>query len=357
MTSSSSSYLNLTFSVIGGLTVLWILLRAAWGLAFRVRIYVLSYVWKGVDLARYGPWAVVTGATAGIGKAFAHELAKRGLNVVLISRSLEKLGQVAAEIEEQHGRSTRIIQMDFTQGSESYAPIRAALQGLEIGILVNNVGMTYHKPMRFLDIPEEVSLDLAKICLTPPACHRQLLVVQTLLHAAGDVAADALFDSAIVNCNMLSMVKMIQIILPQMVARKKGIIINVSSLAGCHPFPLGLMYSASKAFMDFFSRALAVEYHSKGIIVQVFLTEPLSLLPGFIDTSMTHNVTRCLKISPDAYAQQALNTVGLTNRTSGCLAHSIMRLLADALVPTWLLLSPVGSALVSLLQKIIMKQD
>nr|XP_025036710.1 very-long-chain 3-oxoacyl-CoA reductase-like [Pelodiscus sinensis] len=104
---------------------------------------------------------VVTGATSGIGKAYAHELAKRGLNVVLISRSMPKLKQVAAEIEEQHGRSTRVVEADFTQGSEIYASIDAALQGLEIGILVNNVGMTYApRPVNFLDVrdPEKVCL-------------------------------------------------------------------------------------------------------------------------------------------------------------------------------------------------------
>ncbi|KAL8219755.1 UNVERIFIED_CONTAM: hypothetical protein K2H54_032878 [Gekko kuhli] len=66
---------------------------------------------------------------------FKELLARRGLNVVLISRLMEELKQVATEIEEQHGRSTKVVQTDFTKGSEIYEPIRAALQGLEIGIL------------------------------------------------------------------------------------------------------------------------------------------------------------------------------------------------------------------------------
>uniref|UniRef100_K7FFJ3 Uncharacterized protein n=1 Tax=Pelodiscus sinensis TaxID=13735 RepID=K7FFJ3_PELSI len=75
---------------------------------------------------------------------------------------MPKLKQVAAEIEEQHGRSTRVVEADFTQGSEIYASIDAALQGLEIGILVNNVGMTYApRPVNFLDVrdPEKVFVD------------------------------------------------------------------------------------------------------------------------------------------------------------------------------------------------------
>uniref|UniRef100_A0A674IPJ2 Uncharacterized protein n=1 Tax=Terrapene triunguis TaxID=2587831 RepID=A0A674IPJ2_9SAUR len=108
-----------------------------------------------------GAVLMVTGATSGIGRAYAQELAKRGLNVVLISRSLQKLKQVAAEIEEQHGRRTRVIEADFTQGSEIYESIQTTLQGLEIGILVNNVGMFYAMgPVNFLDVPniEKVGL-------------------------------------------------------------------------------------------------------------------------------------------------------------------------------------------------------
>ncbi|KAL8219756.1 UNVERIFIED_CONTAM: hypothetical protein K2H54_032930 [Gekko kuhli] len=82
---------------------------------------------------------------------FEELLARRGLNVVLISRSMEKLKQVATEIEEQHGRRTKVVQADFTKGSEIYEPIRAALQGLKIGILVNNVGQAIARPIYYLN--------------------------------------------------------------------------------------------------------------------------------------------------------------------------------------------------------------
>nr|XP_056701704.1 very-long-chain 3-oxoacyl-CoA reductase-like [Euleptes europaea] len=152
MASNSSLFsLEQVLNVIGVLTVLWLSLKIVLVIGQVFRVHVLSEKWKGVDVASYGPWAVVTGATAGIGKAYAHELARRGLNVVLISRSMEKLKQVAAEIEEQHSQSTKVIQADFTQGSELYETIRANLQGLEIGILVNNVGQTKNRPGYFLD--------------------------------------------------------------------------------------------------------------------------------------------------------------------------------------------------------------
>ncbi|XP_042295127.1 very-long-chain 3-oxoacyl-CoA reductase-like isoform X2 [Sceloporus undulatus] len=244
---------------------------------------------------------VVTGSTSGIGKHYALELAKRGLDVVLISRSMEKLTQVATDIEELYGRRTKVIQADFTRGSEIYESIQAALQGLEVGILVNNVGMSQQEPKTFLRTP-----DLDK------------------------------YTDDLVNCNMLSAVKMTQIVLPQMVARKKGIVINVSSTTGRRPVPMALLYGSSKAFLDFFSRALDIEYRSKGIIVQ-------SILPMLVDTNMTSKVTsQFLKMSPEAYARKALNTVGLTNRTSGCLSHTLQYYIMSRLFPVWLQATSLG---------------
>ncbi|XP_026514584.1 very-long-chain 3-oxoacyl-CoA reductase-like [Terrapene carolina triunguis] len=270
--------------VLGALVALGLqLLRAAWTLGRAVRTHLLAACGRGAELASFGAWALVTGATSGIGRAYAQELAKRGLNVVLISRSLQKLKQVAAEIEEQHGRRTRVIEADFTQGSEIYESIQTTLQGLEIGILVNNVGMFYAMgPVNFLDVPN---------------------IEKTL--------------SDIVNCNMLSVAKMTRIVLPQMVTRKKGVIINLSSVAGRHPHPLVTVYSATKRFVDFFSRGLEAEYHSQGILVQ-------SVLPFIVSTNMTNNITpnRFVKTAEN-FAREALNTVGISSRTSGCLSHSV----------------------------------
>ncbi|XP_060113554.1 very-long-chain 3-oxoacyl-CoA reductase-like [Heteronotia binoei] len=297
---------------LGVLSVLWLCLKAAWSLAQGLRIYVLSHVWKGVDVASYGPWAVVTGATAGIGKAYAHELARRGLNVVLISRSLEKLEQVATEIEEQHGRSTKVIQADFTHGLEIYESIQASLQGLEIGILVNNVGHVISKPLCFLDVDN----------------------------------ADKCIDD-LVHCNMLSTAKMTQIVLPQMVARKKGIIINMSSVLGRRPFPMSIMYSGTKTFDDFFSRALDIEYRPKGIIVQ-------SVLPLFVNTNMTSHYRKFLMSTSETFAHKALNTVGIASRTSGCLSHSFQYLLMNKLFPDWLHLTSLGTWLVHRISNLLM---
>ncbi|KAM4038188.1 very-long-chain 3-oxoacyl-CoA reductase-like isoform 3-T3 [Anomaloglossus baeobatrachus] len=239
---------------------------------------------------------VVTGATDGIGKAYALELAKRGLDVVLISRTLEKLKRVAAEIEKESGRKIKYIQADFTNGANIYHMIQEELKSLEIGILVNNVGMKISEsPTKFLDAPN----------------------------------LDKMIEN-IINCNILSAVQMTRIVLPQMVQRKKGLIINISSEAGKRPYPMALMYSSSKVFVDFFSRGLHTEYKSKGITVQC-------VMPLLVSTDMTYKMkTNIFVKSSDEFAHDALNTVGYTERTSGCLTHSLqsygVSLLSDELL-------------------------
>ncbi|KAM3927296.1 very-long-chain 3-oxoacyl-CoA reductase-B-like [Leptodactylus fuscus] len=267
---------------LGYLALSYVVLKQAWKVLRGFRVYILSRVWK-TDLKKYGGWAVVTGATDGIGKAYAEELAHRGFDVVLISRTLEKLKSVAKEIEQQTKRKTKVIQLDFTGGPEIYPKVEQELKSLDIGILVNNVGMVYHGPLdKFLNVP--------------------------------DVNKKV---TSIMNCNMTSAVQMTRIVLPKMIQRKKGLIINVSSEMGNHPYPMMAMYSATKAFLDFFSRALNIEYKSKGITVQ-------SVMPLAVSTNMTQNLqTNLLVIDSKAFAREALNTVGYTHRTSGCLSHAI----------------------------------
>ncbi|XP_072106135.1 very-long-chain 3-oxoacyl-CoA reductase-like, partial [Mobula birostris] len=142
---------NSVLALIGAMTCLYYLVKYTWKLLFGIRIYILAKFWK-IDLTYFGEWA---GATNGIGKAYAHELARRGLNIVLISRSLEKLKTTAGEIEQKHSKKTKIIQADFTAGTDIYGPIQDVLNDMNIGILVNNVGKTYDiHPCCFLDVPD-----------------------------------------------------------------------------------------------------------------------------------------------------------------------------------------------------------
>ncbi|XP_068130050.1 very-long-chain 3-oxoacyl-CoA reductase-like isoform X6 [Hyperolius riggenbachi] len=258
---------------------------------------------------------IVTGATDGIGKSYAHELAKRGFNVVILSRTLEKLQKVAEEIEQRSGRKVKIIQADFTGGAEIYPKIEEGLKDLDIGILVNNVGMaSQERQQRFLD-----TRNLDK-------------VIEDML-----------------NCNVQSMLQMIRIVLPRMEERKKGLIINIASEAGTRPYPQVSLYCATKVFMDFFSRSLNLDYICNGIDVQC-------VMPLMVSTNMTKNLrTNLLVKSADDFAREALNTVGLTNRTSGCLSHSIQSYLIDLFLTEYVMNSKITAWIATFTFQTLMK--
>ncbi|XP_069325953.1 very-long-chain 3-oxoacyl-CoA reductase [Eulemur rufifrons] len=276
---------------VGAGTLAYLALRISYSLFTALR------VWGVGNEAGVGPglgeWAVVTGSTDGIGKSYAEELAKRGMKVVLISRSQDKLNQVSSEIKEKFKVETRTIAVDFAS-EDIYDKIKTGLAGLEIGVLVNNVGMSYEYPEYFLDIPD---LD------------------NTI--------------KKLININVLSVCKMTRLVLPGMVERSKGVILNISSASGMLPVPLLTVYSATKAFVDFFSQCLHEEYRSKGIFVQC-------VLPYFVATKLAKIRKPTFdKPSSETFVKSAIKTVGLQSRTNGYLIHSLMSSIFSIL-PSWI---------------------
>uniref|UniRef100_A0A8C3W5G7 17beta-estradiol 17-dehydrogenase n=1 Tax=Catagonus wagneri TaxID=51154 RepID=A0A8C3W5G7_9CETA len=281
--------------VLGALTALCLLLWVTWGVGHTVYVYLLPQVRRGNTWLRsHGAWAVVTGATNGIGKAYAHELARRGLNIVLISRDPSKL-------EHEPGKFwIRVIQVDFTGGLEIYEVIEAGLKDLEIGVLVNNVGKSYTEDLRKLLDCEDIGKKLLDI----------------------------------INCNVLSVTQ--RLATPVSSCRGKGIIINISSIAGSRPYPYLAAYAASKAFMQIFSAAVGAEYSSEGVMVQ-------TVNPFVVESNMSKPLKSGLLIeSSEAFARQALDTLGLTSETNGCLSHTVQHFLLTIILPRWFLLSRWG---------------
>ena len=97
---------------------------------------------------RFGPWAVVTGASSGIGEAFARQLAAKGIHLVLVARREDRLQRLSAELGKSHGIETRIVPVDLA-GDDFLPVVEQATNDLEIGLLVNNAGVL--SSGRFLD--------------------------------------------------------------------------------------------------------------------------------------------------------------------------------------------------------------
>ena len=122
--------------------------------------------------ARYGPWALVTGASEGVGAAFSQQLAEAGLNVVLMSRRRPVLEQRAREIEESYGVQTRVLTGDLSLPNAASA-LADAVADLEIGLFISTPGADSHGTF-FLDEPIEEWLALVRlnVITTLELCHR-----------------------------------------------------------------------------------------------------------------------------------------------------------------------------------------
>nr|XP_010929990.1 very-long-chain 3-oxoacyl-CoA reductase 1 [Elaeis guineensis] len=235
--------------------------------------------------ARYGSWAVVTGPTDGIGKAFAFQLARRGLHLVLVGRNPDKLRDVSDAIRAKHaGCRIETVVIDFAGDlAEGVRRLREAIAGLDVGVLVNNAGVSYPYARFFHEVDEELMRNLIKVNVEG---------VTTVAHA----------------------------VLPGMLERKRGAIVNIGSgAASAIPSdPLYAVYAATKAYVDQFSRCLYVEYKNKGIDVQC-------QAPLYVTTRMAPIRRSSFFVpSTDTYAHAALQWIGYEPRCTPYWPHSLL---------------------------------
>jgi 17beta-estradiol 17-dehydrogenase / very-long-chain 3-oxoacyl-CoA reductase len=278
-------YLNAVIWAVGLAVITNYVIRA-------VRYFAGKYVSPPHDLAaRFGEgsYAVVTGASDGMGKEFAIQLARRGFNVVIISRTKEKLESVAAQIKKERS-SARVVVLvkDFatSKDANSYKDIEEAVKNLDLSILVNNVGVSWR----------------------------------------GDSASQPLetIDSLVtVNCYATAILT--RILLPQLLKRsKRSGIINLSSISGMTPMPFSTVYSATKVFDEFAALALGIEYSDK--------LDVMSAAPGYVSTPMTNNKKVSSETSSAAESVEAfLNDFGRLKRSYGSWKHEIPGLLLEIL--------------------------
>jgi short-subunit dehydrogenase len=183
------------------------------------------------------PWALVTGASAGIGAEFARQLAVRGHSLVLVARRAERLEALARELRDRHGADSLVVPLDLSDPAAAAALFeRTEASGIAVEFLVNNAGF---------GLPGTLTSQ-------PWDAHRAVIEVMV----AGPVALCWRY-------------------LPGMRARRRGRIVNVASLAGLVPGSAGhTLYGASKAWLIKFSQSLALESAPFGIHVS-------ALCPGF----------------------------------------------------------------------------
>ncbi len=181
---------------------------------------------------------LITGATSGIGAAFARHFAAEGYNLLLTGRRKEKLTAFARDLAKTHNVKAEPVIVDFTDESAVQKLIALIQKRDNIGVLVNNAGFGGRGPFIERDITDIT--DMIRV---------HVLVAVRLIHAA----------------------------LPQMLAYGAGVIINVSSLGAFTPFPRNGVYGGTKLFLNFFSEALCAELYGKGIVIQ-------ALCPGFTRT-------------------------------------------------------------------------
>lgn len=213
-------------------------------------------------LARCGPWAVVTGASSGIGASFCRALAALHFNVVLVARREAMLETLSAELRDKHGVQTRVVAVDLAVlgGTERVA---SATEKLDVGLLVSNAGLDMVGS--FLSFPPERVAELVNV----------------------NVNATAMLASTVGRA---------------IVRRGRGGVIFVSSV-GARPSPYLAAYAASKSFVSALGIALHHEWRHHGVEVLVFE-------PGVVHSEMTdrfHIATRDKLSLPTISASEAVD--------------------------------------------------
>lgn len=194
-------------------------------------------------------WALVTGATAGIGESFTRLLADNNYNIVLVARDLQRLEERARALESKFNISTHVIQADLATES-GCAVIEQYISNNQIDVLINNAGFGLNKAFTMSSLEAEQQM-LDVLVRTP----------MRLMHA----------------------------VLPGMKERNKGVVINVSSVAG---YIAGGSYSASKSYITVISESLNTELAGTNVKVS-------ALCPGFTRTEFHQRARMSMKGLPN----------------------------------------------------------
>ncbi len=215
--------------------------------------------------------ALITGASSGIGEAFARRLAADGHDLFLVARSEDKLKALCGELSAKHSINADYFAIDLSEnGSDSAVFDETESRGIEIGFLINNAG--FGSMGDFAELPLDRELEM-------------------------------------IDLNIRALVGLTHRYLAGMRNRKRGTIINVSSAAGFQPIPFMATYAASKSFVTAFSEAIAEENRPFGI--QVLALCPGSTKTNFFEASNYKDIfTAKGQQTAEQVVETAMRTVG-----------------------------------------------
>jgi len=279
-----------TFALIGMFYAGKLTFNCLSSLYYGFKTYILSSVCKNDKWMReLGEWAVVTGCTHGIGLAYCRELAKRKINLILVARNAELLQKVSSAFEEKYGIETIIVVADLSD-TRNFETIENALADKDIGVLINNAAYSHEAG---------------------------------LYHTISDESIDK-----VLNVNVRSTLFLTKLVLPGMLRKNKGAIVNVSSVIAFIPGNFFSVYGAGKALIDKFTETLQYEYRKTNLVIQC-------LNPGPVKTQATvkaggRKVQR-MKLDAVKFVASSIRTLGFSKNTCGYWGHGLLVTIASLL--------------------------
>ncbi|MCP9797758.1 MULTISPECIES: SDR family NAD(P)-dependent oxidoreductase [Cyanophyceae] len=250
-------------------------------------------------LERYGPWAVVTGASSGIGRALAVALAEAGLNLVLVARDRPRLETLAASLMATHGVQVQVIAVDLAR-DDHLGTIRRLTDPLDVGLLVASAGFGSAGPFLDADIASETGMLMVNGRAVLQACHH--------------------FGRRFRE-------------------RGRGGLVLLSSIAAFQGMPYAAHYAATKAYVQTLAEALHEELRADGVDV-------LAAAPGPTHSGFAARAGMALgmALEPEAIAPVILAALG---RQVTVLPGALSKLLSWPLVPLprWARVSIMGSVM------------